>query len=375
MKIPLSKIDIHEEDRKRVDEVLHSGWVMQGPRVEAFEKAVTNYCSPEPTITDRGYRALHAVATSSGTTALHLALELLGVGVGDEVIVPSFSWIASANSVRYVGATPVFCDVSLDTYNMLPAHVEARISPRTKALMIVHQFGMPCNMDALGALALKYKIPIVEDAACAIGSRYREHCIGSASNVDISCLSFHPRKVVTTGEGGMILTRSGALAEKARILRNHGMTPTAFPVVGYNFRLTDLQAAMGIGQIERLETTISRRRALAERYRQKLSKLPGILTPTEEPHAASNFQSYMVRLVDGLEKKREQIGRNLATAGIASKNSIAPIHLQECYQGQPYTGPLPRTEQLAAEGLILPLFSSMKDEEVDFVCATLSSCH
>ena len=366
MKIPLSKVDLLDEDRKRVDDVLRSGWIMQGPRVEEFEKSVATFC-----------KTPLAIATSSGTTALHLALELLGIGAGDEVIVPSFSWIASANSIRYTGAIPVFCDVTLDTYNMNPKNVATLLSDRTKAMMVVHQFGMPCDMNALTILAEKHHIPIIEDAACAIGSRYGNEPIGSASRVRISCLSFHPRNVVNTAEGGMLLTRDTKLAEKARILRNHGMKipPPAdsFPILGYNYRMTDMQAALGIGQIERLGTTITRRRTLASLYHEHLAKFAGVLPPTEETKSFSNFQSYMIRLEGSLSKKRDVIVDKLAASGIASKKSIAPIHLQECYKGQPHTGPLPNTEQLATDGLILPLYASMSDGDIDFVCKTLKS--
>lgn len=363
MKIPLAKIEMCDEDIRSVTEVLRSGWIMQGPRVEAFEKAVAQGC-----------RVPHAVATSSGTTALHLALEAVGVQHGDEVIVPSFSWIASANAVHYCGATPVFCDVDAATYNMTPATVEPLITDRTRVILIVHQFGMPCDMDAFADLATRKRLILVEDAACAIGSRYRGEPIGSCRDARAACLSFHPRKVVTTGEGGMVLTKDPDLAKIARTLRNHGLSSTppadTFTHIGYNYRMTDIQAALGAGQMERLPQIIAQRRSIAARYRERLGGKDGIRFPLEPVGCESNFQSCMIRLTGIYAAARDPIAARLAAAGVATRKSIAPIHHQPCYS-KISRAVLPETDRLADDGLVLPLFPSMTDPEVDFVCDQL----
>ena len=363
MNIPLAKVDLSDEDMRRVNDVLRSGWIMQGPCVEKFEKEVARFC-----------HAPHAVATSSGTTALHLALEAVGVKRDDEVIVSSFSWIASANAIHYCGATPIFCDVDPETYNMKPETVEPLITNQTRAILVVHQFGMPCDMEAFAALAAQKQVMLVEDAACAIGSVYRGKPIGSCCHARATCLSFHPRKVVTTGEGGMVLTSNPEIANTARMLRNHGIpsTPSAntFTHIGYNYRMTDIQAALGMGQMGRLPQTIRQRRAIAAHYQTRLGNIYGIQTPREPDDYESNFQSYMIRLTGKLSTMRDSISSQLASAGVATRKSIAPIHQQPCYSKTCCTV-LPETDRLASDGLMLPLFTSMTEREVDDVCEQL----
>ena len=364
MKLPIAKIEILDQDIQRVNEVLKSGWIMQGPRVEEFEQAVARFCEVP-----------HAIATSSGTTALHLALEAIGITAGDEVIVPSFSWIASANSIRYCNATPVFCDVDPETYNMSPEAVQSLVTSRTKAILIVHQFGMPCDLEGFAKIAQRHQIQLIEDAACAIGSLYRNEPIGNCRYTRASCLSFHPRKVVTTGEGGMILTHDKDLAEKVKSLRSHGMSVNppsdSFPNVGYNYRMTDMQAALGIGQIHRLPSTIQKRRLLAQMYHKFLSKHSDILLPREPDGVQSNFQSYMIRFKGPVAAKRDHIAAGLANLGIASRKSIAPIHQQPCYASANHVE-LPQTDRLFLEGLVLPLFGEMDEKSVHYVCEGLA---
>lgn len=360
MKIPLARVELEDGDLRRMNEVAGSGWLMQGPRVEAFEKSVAESCHVK-----------HAVATSSGTTALHLAMLLLGVKAGDEVIVPSFSFIASANSIRYCGATPVFCDVEGGTYNMAVSFVEPLVTPRTRAILAVHQFGMPCNLEALAALSQEHHLTLVEDAACAIGSTYQGTPIGDCRYSRMACLSFHPRKVVTTGEGGMILTNHAADADRARLLRSHGMAGDRFACLGYNYRLTDLQAALGIGQIKRLPETIARRRVIALQYAHHLQNHPAIQLPAEPPSCQSNYQSFMICLRGGTEERRTQIVADLAEAGIATRPGIPPIHRQACYAATHGDTRLPVTDHLAESGLILPLYAGLTDEQVSLICQTL----
>ena len=353
MTIPIAKVELEEADLRCVEEVVRSGWIMQGPKVEALERVVAEFCG-----------APHAVAVSSGTTALHLMLHASGIGPGDEVIVPSFSWIATANCVAYCGAKPVFCDVDPDTYNMTPALAEVAISPRTKAILAVHQFGMPCDLDGFARLAQERRVMLFEDAACAIGSEYRGSRIGGFKGSRAACLSFHPRKVVTTGEGGMLLTGDAMLAAKVRSLRNHGLEGTRFTEVGYNYRLTDLQAALGIGQIARLPDTLGKRRVIAEIYHKELGSVDGIGLPVESSGCRSNVQSFMIRFANGGHAQRDRVAAALAERGVATRPAIAPIHLEPCYVGAAPAPCLPNTERIAADGLVLPLYASMSSTQV-----------
>ncbi|NUN92230.1 MAG: DegT/DnrJ/EryC1/StrS family aminotransferase [Verrucomicrobiae bacterium] len=348
MNIPVAKVDLEESDLRRVEEVVRSGWIMQGPKVEAFERAIADFCG-----------ARHAVAVTSGTTALHLMLHAAGIGLGDEVVVPSFSWIATANCVAYCGATPSFCDVDLASYNMTPPLAEAAITPRTKAILAVHQFGMPCDLDGFARLARERGVMLFEDAACAIGSESRGVRIGGFKSSVAACLSFHPRKVLTTGEGGMLLTNDAALAEKVRQLRNHGLENGRFVEIGYNFRMTDLQAALGIGQVARLPETLAKRRALAEVYRKELGGVAGLRLPEEISGGCTNVQSFMVRFPEGGRTLRDRVASALAARGIATRPGIAPIHLEPCYAKVCAGLRLPNTERLAGDGLVLPLYASL----------------
>ncbi|MBI4028216.1 MAG: DegT/DnrJ/EryC1/StrS family aminotransferase [Verrucomicrobia bacterium] len=357
MNIPLTRVELLDDDRCRLNEVIDSGWLMQGARVELFEKAVADYCG-----------VAHAVATSSGTTALHLALLLAGIQPGDEVVVPSFSWIASANVAAYCGAQPVFCDVAPETYNMTAGTVAAALSAKTKAILVVHQFGMPCELESIATLARDRGLVVIEDAACAIGSVYRGEPIGNCRYSIIVCFSFHPRKVLTTGEGGMLLTNNHELASRARALRNHGMNGAQFSWIGYNYRMTDIQAALGIGQIARLPTTVQRRRNVARHYRTLLALHTSIGLPVEPADCQTNYQSFMVRLKDNVGSRRDQIAQSLNNAGVATRPGIAPSHLQPCYSVTHKQPQLPCTEVLAQEGLVLPLFPSMTPEQVQYVC-------
>lgn len=361
MRIPLSKIHVQSNDLKRVNAVLKSGWIMQGPVVESFEKALAKTCQVK-----------HAVAVSSGTTALHLALIVLGIKKGDEVIVPSFSWIASANAILYCGATPVFPDIDPRTYNLTAEEVQRRITRKTRAVMVVHQFGMPCDLKAIYKICSKYRIPIVEDAACAIGSKYESKPIGDCRYSKLTCLSFHPRKVLTTGEGGMVLTNDANLSDQLNMLRNHGVSRKTgkFEIIGYNYRMTDFQAALGIGQLQRLSLVIQKRRALAARYQKSLQKNKAIQVPSEPENCSSNFQSYMVRFKSA--SSRDLAAIHLQKAGVDTRKAIAPIHLQSCYTRICRSTKLIETEKAEKDGLILPLFEDMTFSQVDYVTEHLS---
>ncbi len=297
MQVPFAKPAFTEADGAAVAEAVMSGWVSQGPRVQAFEKAYAERIG-----------APDAVATSNCTTALHLALYVSGVGPGDEVIVPSTSFIATANAVWQCGATPVFADIDPRTYNLDPASAEQVITPATKAIMPVHQIGLPADMDAFIELGERYGVAIVEDSACAVGSQYKGRPIGSLG--PLSCFSLHPRKVITTGEGGMIAVHDPEVAARLRRLRQHAMDLSdlarhnaddvvfeGYPERGWNCRMTDIQAALGLRQLEVLDDILVERRRQAEVYNEAFAGIAGIETPWDPPYAERTWQSYAVRVL------------------------------------------------------------------------------
>jgi dTDP-4-amino-4,6-dideoxygalactose transaminase len=326
--------------------------------------------------------ANEAVATSNCTTALQLALYVEGVGPGDEVIVPSLSFIATANSVWQNGATPVFADVDPATYNLDAASVERAITPRTKAIMPVHQLGLPADMDRFSALAERHGLTIVEDAACAIGARYKGRPIGSIS--PLACFSFHPRKVITTGEGGMIAVNDPAMADRLRKLRQHAMDVSdlqrhsandivfeSFPERGWNARMTDMQAALGLCQLELLDEILDERRRLAERYDALLAPVPYIEPPFEPEYAQRTWQSYAVTLSPASPLGRTEIMRRLLHDDIATRRGVMAIHQEGAY-ADGTTHLLPGTDAAARDALLLPLYAGMTDEMQDRVVDRLT---
>jgi perosamine synthetase len=308
---------------------------------------------------------------------LHLALYAAGVTAGDEVIVPSMSFIATANSVWQCGATPVFADIDPDTYNLDPAATERAITERTKAIMPVHQLGLPADLDAFQELADRYGLILVEDAACAIGAMYKGRPIGSHGS--IACFSLHPRKVITTGEGGMITLHDSALAARIRQLRQHAMDVSdlarhsatdvvveSYPERGFNVRMTDMQAALGLCQMGVLDEILQRRRALAERYNSLLSGIPGIETPSDPPHIQRTWQSYCIRVGAPFSLDRTDLMRRLLADGIPTRRGVMAIHQEGAYAGGP-TQPLPHTEAATADTLMLPLHPGLTEAEQDYV--------
>lgn len=363
--IPITKPYLGEEEKQVVSQVIESGWVSQGPKVAEFEERFGEYVS-----------ARYAVATTSCTTALHSALSVSGIGPGDEVIVPSLSFIATANSVVYCGAIPVFIDTDPETCNIDASKIEKAITEQTKAIMPVHQMGLPADLDSIQKIADKYNLIVIEDAACAIGSEYHGKKIGGHGN--IACFSFHPRKVITTGEGGMITTDDHDIAIRLRRFRHHGMSISdierhtanrvifeTYPEIGYNYRMTDIQAAMGIIQLRKLPFIIKRRREIAKFYNKELSKIPCIKVPKIPDYAYHNYQSYWIELLGSIPVSRDVLMERLLEKGIATRRGIMAIHLEECYSR--YKVHLPKTEKITKNTILLPIYPSMTEEEQKYV--------
>ena len=368
--IPVMKPLLGEEEQRAAAEVVASGWVAQGPKVAQFEEHFASRVG-----------AGHAVAVSSCTAGLHLSLHLQGIGPGDEVVVPSLSFIATANAVRYTGATPVFADVDAQTGNLTAKTTEAVMSSRTRAVLVVHQAGVPADLQELRGLCDASGIPLLEDAACAAGSTYRGRPVGAGATV--AAWSFHPRKIITTGEGGMLSVDDERVAVRLRRLREHGMSVSAAdrhasagPVLesyletGFNYRMTDLQAAVGLVQLDRLDAIVSRRRELALRYQTLLSGVPGLRTVRDPAHGTTNYQSFWVLLPDDFPVSRNQLLQLMHEAGISCRRGIMAAHLQPAYAGHPHDD-LPVTEQITEQSLILPLFHDMTDDQQDRVVQVL----
>jgi len=319
--LPITAPAFDERELSLLQQCLESGWVTQGSMVAAFEREVA-----------RLHQVEHALATTSCTAALHLATLALGLGPGDEVIVPAFTWVTSANCAEYVGARAVFADIDAETYNIDPAALEAAITERTRAIVAVHLFGLAADMDAILSIATRHGLKLIEDAACALGTRYKGRPVGGLG--DIGCFSFHPRKVVTTGEGGVAATDDDALAERIKSLRNHGSTgvPRAeqgearkpwsmatFDRLGHNLRMSDIQAAVGLAQMEKAADLLRERRAAALRYTALLADSNGLALPLAGDLDGHTFQSYVVRLLEGGRERRNDVMEALEHDGIQTR--------------------------------------------------------
>jgi perosamine synthetase len=362
--IPITKPVLDESEARAAADVVLSGWLSQGAQVAAFEAEFAALV-----------RAPYACAVSNCTTALHLALLAAGVGPGDEVITVSHSFIATANVIRQCGATPVFVDIDTVSYGLDPQLLAAAVTARSRAILCVHQIGMPCDLANILPIARAHRLPVIEDAACAIGSEIRLNGAWApigAPHGDVACFSFHPRKVITTGEGGMLTTRHAGWDRQFRLLRQHGMSvPDTvrhqanevvfedYPVSGFNYRLTDMQAAVGRRQLERLPEIVSRRRALAAAYTQMLADVRGVLTPREPEWARSNWQSFCIRLPEWADQRL--VMQAMLDRGVATRRGVMCSHLEAPYADM-RLAPLPQSERAHRHGVLLPLYPQMTAE-------------
>jgi dTDP-4-amino-4,6-dideoxygalactose transaminase len=373
--IPIARPVLETAEAEAAARVILSGWVSQGPQVAEFEREFAAFVG-----------AAHACAVSNCTTALHLALAVGGIGPGDEVITASHTFIATANCIRYVGAVPVFVDIDPQTFNIDPAGVAAAITSRTRAIIAVHQMGMPCDLAALQALARRHHLLLIEDAACAAGSEIQvdgEWERVGRTRGDITCFSFHPRKVITTGEGGMLTTNNDAFDAQFRLLRQHGMSVSDaarhgspkvifedYLAVGFNYRMTDMQAAIGRCQIERLPGIVARRRALARGYARLLVDVDGLQLPEEPIWARSNWQSYCVRLPDHVDQA--PVMQKLLERGIATRRGIMCVHREAPYRAS-LRPSLVHSERAQDRCVLLPLYAQMTDADQTFIADAVRS--
>jgi len=369
MTIPLSSPDITQAEIDAVTAVLRTPHLSLGPELPAFEAELAQY-----------HTVPHAIAVSSGTAGLHLALLTLGIGPLDEVIVPSFAFIAVANAVLQVGATPIFAEIDPVTLNLSADVVEQAVTPRSRAILVVHTFGVPADMHALKAIASRHNLLILEDACEAIGAQFGDppdsHPAGSFGNLAV--LGFYPNKQITTGEGGAVLAHSPADAARLRSLRNQGRQPTGdwldHAEPGYNYRLSELACALGRVQLSRIGEILARRQAAAERYQALLQDIPGLeLPPLNLPQRTISWFVYVVRLPQQID--RDHVQAALAARGISTGRYFAPIHLQPAWRSHPssVSASLPITESIARRTLALPFFNRITPEQQQQVAAALSN--
>lgn len=369
--IPIAKPYMTIEEAQASYDTVLSGWITQGPKVAELEEKFAAYTG-----------AKYAVAVSNCTTGLHLSMIVAGIGAGDEVICPSMSYIATANSITYVGATPVFAEVISSTYNLDPIDTEKKITSKTKAILLVHQVGMPGDINAFEALAKKYNLQLIEDAACAIGSSYFGNKIGSHS--DLVCFSFHPRKVISTGDGGMITTNNELYYSRLKLLRQHGMSVNDrvrheskkviiedHVVIGYNYRLTDIQAAIGIKQLEKLDWIVAERRKIAFRYLNAFKDIDCIRLPFEQEGYYSNYQSFSIYLKENCPISRNDLMAKLLEKGIATRRGIMTSHRESAYKDEYKELILPESEDAADRSIIIPLYVPMENETVEKIIVTI----
>lgn len=357
--IPLTEPLLNGRELEYVTECIKSNWVSSlGTFVTRFEQEFAHYCGCE-----------HGIAVSNGTVALHLALAVLGIGPGDEVIVPTLTFVATANAVRYTGATPVFVDSDPYTWNLDPAAVEAAVTPQTRAIIPVHVYGHPADMDRINEVARRNHLRVIEDAAEAHGAEYKGRRVGSLG--DMACFSFYGNKIITTGEGGMVVTNDEELASRAQFLKDHAMSAEKrywHPEIGFNYRLTNIQAALGVAQLERIDELIERRREHARRYCAELADVRGLVLPPEADWARSVYWMYSVLIEDEYGFTRDEVMAGLKAHGIDTRPFFYPTHTMPPYQ----TGQrLPVAEELSRKGVNLPSGPNLTHDQIHTICRIL----
>lgn len=360
--IPVAAPALIGNERRYVMDCIDSTWISSnGEYIDRFEESFAEFC-----------HSRHALSCANGTVALHLALMALGVGPDDEVLVPTLTYVASANAVAYCGAKPVFVDSEPATWNLDPTRLEAHITPRTKGIMVVHLYGHPVDMDPVLDIARRHNLFVLEDAAEAHGALYRGKQVGSIGQV--ATFSFYGNKIITTGEGGMVVTSNDALAEKIRLLKGQGMDPARrywFSVIGYNYRMTNIAAAIGLAQLEKIDWHLERRRAISRRYAERLADAPGVHLQAEQPWAKSVHWMNSVVLGETVTISRDAVMAELAAAGIETRPFFYPMHVLPMYAGGDSNASYPVAERLAARGINLPSGPLLSDEDVKVVCENL----
>ena len=365
--IPVCEPTLQGKELEYITETVKTGWISSaGKYLQQFEQEFSRYCG-----------AKHGISCSNGTKAIHLALAAMNIGKGDEVILPSFTMIGSCNPIIQTGATPVLIDSELSTWNIDPTKIEQKITPRTKAIMVVHTYGHPVDMDAIMAIARKHNLPVIEDAAEAHGAEYKGKKTGSLA--DIACFSFYANKIITTGEGGMVVTNNDKWAERARKLRNHFFGEPRFlhQEVGYNYRMTNMQAAIGLAQLEKIDDYVGARRNNAQLYNSLLKDIPGLTLPPEAPWAKNVYWMY------GLLVNKEQFGlsmpelrKKLEEKGIETRTFFIGMHKQPAYAHFNFVQEeFPVAEQLEREGFYLPSSSHLTAEQIHYIAATIKQIH
>ncbi|VBB08531.1 degt/dnrj/eryc1/strs aminotransferase [Lucifera butyrica] len=361
MRLPIAQPKLNGNEMMYVMDCLETNWISsKGKYIELFEKQFAQYMN-----------VAHAVTTSNGTTALHLSLLAFGVAPGDEVIVPTLTFVATANAVRYCGATPVFADAEGETWNIDPQAIEAKITPRTKGIIAVHLYGHPADMDPIMDIARRYGLFVVEDTAEAHGAEYKGRKVGTIG--DVGAFSLYGNKIITTGEGGMITTNNAALAAKIMLLKGQGMDPERrywHPVIGYNYRMTNIQAAIGLGQLEKIDWHIENRLRVARLYRERLSSFRELTLPAKKPWAKNVYWLFTV-LLNTDKISRDCVTARLATAGIETRPVFYPVHMLPPYVRSERSAGFPVAERISRSGFNLPTYADLTEAEVAYICEQL----
>lgn len=364
-RIPVCAPMLVGNEKAYVNDCLDSTWISSaGKYIGRFEEAFAEFCGAE-----------HAIACCNGTVALHLALMALGIGPGDEVIVPTLTFVATANAVVYCGATSVFADSEPQTWNIDPRVIEELITPRTKAIIAVHLYGHPADIDAIQAIAQRHGLAVIEDAAEAHGAEYKGTRVGAIG--DIGTFSFFGNKIITTGEGGMVVTNDPKLAEMIRLLKGQGQDPHRrywFPMIGYNYRMTNIAAAIGLAQLERVDWHLARRREVASLYAEHLAGMRGVTWQTEQPWARHAYWMFTVQLDEDLPVSRDEAMAELDICGVETRPVFYPMHTLPPYAATARRWNCPVAERLAAGGMNLPTWAGMTEDDVRYVCAALAEC-